>query len=234
MIPLSIITVCKNEPFIQDTCKSICEQSYQNFEWIVIDGASDDDTLCKLSPYKYRANIFISQKDKGIYNAMNKGIWISKGEYLLFLNGGDLLYNKNTLNTVFPFLMQKNVDVFYGDSYRLFEDKNKCFVKTYPEKIDFIFFLNITLAHQSSFIRRSLFEKFGAYREDFRIVSDKEKWLCFMKNGAIFKHLPFVCSQFQMNGISQIKSETLKQERRKMLLQYYPEDLVSETLNKLN
>lgn len=228
---LSIITVCKNEPFIESTCISVCEQSCQNFEWIIVDGASDDDTLAKAEPYKNRANVFISEPDNGIYEAMNKGIKHAKGDYCLFLNGGDLLYNKDTVARVIPYLKEKRADVFYGDSYRLFEEKDKCFIKTYPDTLDKSFFLTNTLGHQSSFIRRELFEKYGGYREDFKIVSDKEKWLCFMENHVVFRHLPFVCSQFRMNGISQIKSESLKREKKAMLLQYYPEDVVLSVLN---
>ncbi len=223
---LSIITVCKNEPFIESTCRSVCEQTCQDFEWIVVDGASTDNTLTKIETYKNRANIFISEPDGGIYQAMNKGIKCAKGNYCLFLNGGDMLYNEDTIASVIPYLKENRADVYYGDSYRLFENEADCFIKTYPNTLDKSFFLTNTLGHQSSFIRRELFEKYGGYREDFKIVSDKEKWLCFMEKGVSFEHLPFACSQFRMNGISQIKSDSLKEEKRKMFMQYFPEGML--------
>lgn len=219
---LTIITICKNEPFIESTCQSVCQQTTQNFEWIIIDGTSKDDTLEKISKYKNRIDTLISEPDNGIYPAMNKGITLARGKYLLFLNGGDLLYDKSTLSKVLPYLNKGAADIFYGDSYRLFSKKQDCFIKTYPETIDKSFFLTNTLAHQSSFIKSTLFTRYGTYREDFKIVSDKEKWLCFLKNNAKFTHLPFPCSQFRMNGISRFPSELLKQEKIKMLKEYYP------------
>lgn len=221
---LSVITICRNEPYIAETGQSVCTQKNQNFEWIVIDGASTDDTMARLSPYQDRADILISEPDDGIYPAMNKGIRLAKGKYLLFLNGGDLLYNEETLAKVLPYLNKGGADVFYGDSYRLYAREQDCFIKTYPQKIDKPFFLTNTLGHQSSFIKRELFERWGGYREDFKIVSDKEKWLCFFEHGATFMHLPFPCSRFRMNGVSRFPSEQLKQEKIKMLKEYYPDE----------
>lgn len=223
---LSVITICKNEPFIESTCQSVLAQTYQDFEWLVMDGASTDNTLDTLSKYKHRINTFISEPDSGVYNAMNKGIAKAKGKYLLFLNGGDMLYAPDTLKKVAPSLESERADIFYGDSYRLFAEKEKCFIKTYPEKLVKNFFLDNTLAHQSSFIKREMFARFGLYREDFKIVSDKEKWLCFMDNGAKFAHLPFVCSVFRMNGMSRLPTELLKQEKMKMLEQYFDKTML--------
>lgn len=223
---LSVITICKNEPFIEPTCQSVVAQTCQDFEWLVIDGASTDNTLDILNKYQDRMDVFISEPDRGIYNAMNKGISKAKGKYLLFLNGGDMLYAPETLAQVLPYLRAGKADIFYGDSYRLFENPKECFVKTYPDKLKKDFFLSNTLAHQSSYIKRELFARFGLYREDFKIVSDKEKWLCFMDNGAKFMHLPFVCSVFRMNGMSRLPTELLKQEKMKMLEQYFDKNML--------
>lgn len=223
---LSIITICKNEPFIDSTCQSVCAQTNQNFEWLIIDGASTDNTLEKIKPYQDRADVFLSEPDSGIYPAMNKGIRLARGKYLLFLNGGDLFYDDRTTARVLPYLNKGHADVFYGDSYRLFAKERDCFIKIYPDVLEKSFFLDNTLAHQSSFIKKDLFAKFGGYREDFKIVSDKEKWLCFMDNGVKFLHLPFPCSKFRMNGVSRFPSQLLKAEKIKMLTQYYPENLL--------
>lgn len=223
---LSVITICKNEPFIEPTCQSVVSQTCQDFEWLVIDGASTDNTLDILNKYQYRINTLVSEPDSGIYNAMNKGIAKAKGKYLLFLNGGDMLYAPETLAQVLPYLRAEKADILYGDSYRLFENPKECFVKTYPDKLKKDFFLSNTLAHQSSYIKRELFARFGLYREDFKIVSDKEKWLCFMDNGAKFTHLPFVCSVFRMNGMSRLPTELLKQEKIRMLEQYFDKTML--------
>lgn len=226
---LSVITVCKNEPYIEETCISVIKQSNQNFEWIVVDGASTDGTIDKLSKYQKRIDTFISEKDEGVYFAMNKGIKHAQGKYLLFMNGGDLFYNSNIIDLVIPYLTQKDKDVFYGDSYRLFDDEKDCFIKTYPDNITKSFFLTNTLAHQSSFIKKNLFEKFGEYREDFKIVSDKEKWLKFIRNGVEFFHIPAPLSCFRMNGISRQTSDILLQEKKKLLEEYFPKNLLYKT-----
>lgn len=220
---LSIITICKDTPFIEETCDSVLSQTNQNFEWIVIDGASKDDTLNKIKQYAHRADVFISEPDNGIYAAQNKGIRNSHGKYLMFLNGGDLLYNPETVADAMSYLKDGPECVFYGDSYRLFDAPEKCFIKTYPDNITKDFFLTNTLGHQSCFIHRNLFEKYGPYREDFKIVSDKEKWLAFISDGAVFKHIPFPCSRFRMDGISSNKNnDELKAEKIRLLTQYFP------------
>lgn len=104
---LSIITICKNEPFIKSTCQSVCAQTNQNFEWLIIDGASTNNTLEQIEPFKNRANILISEQDNGIYPAMNKGINLASGKYLLFLNGSELqeYFPKEILyNSELPYL----------------------------------------------------------------------------------------------------------------------------------
>ena len=101
-LALSIITVCYNAAsLIEQTLMSVAKQSYENFEHWIIDGASEDDTLMKVQKYSYPQLKFISQKDHGIYDAMNQGALLAKGEYLLFLNAGDHLYDKETLKNVF-------------------------------------------------------------------------------------------------------------------------------------
>ena len=94
-VNISIITICLNEiGTIEKTCESIIEQSYDNYEWIVIDGASNDGTIEYLSNFQDRILHFVSEKDEGIYDAMNKGIKLSSGKYVIFLNGGDYFSQK--------------------------------------------------------------------------------------------------------------------------------------------
>ncbi len=93
---LSIITICKNEfPFIIDTCESIVKQTFQDFEWIVIDGGSTDGSLDIFNKYNDKINFFTSIKSPGIYKSMNTGIENANGEFIIFMNGGDMFYNNN-------------------------------------------------------------------------------------------------------------------------------------------
>ena len=184
-----------------------------------------------LNKYRFRADVFISEPDTGTYNAMNKGIAKAHGQYLVFMNGGDVFYNAKTIETVLPYLNKGTADVFYGNSYRLYEKPEDCWVKTYPDKITKNFFLDNTLPHQSSYIKRELFEKYQGYREDFKIVSDKEKWLKFIDNGVTFGHIPFILSGFRMNGKSRAQTPLLLAEKKKMLEQYFPKTSLYRTNN---
>ena len=222
--PISIITICRNEPFIEATCKSIIGQTNQNFEWVVVHGASTDGTIDTLRKYINRMDIFISEADNGVYDAMNKGIAAAHGEYLLFMNGGDMLYDTDTIERIIPFLSNHDECVFYGDSYRLFDTPEDCFIKTYPETITKDFFLTNTLGHQSCFIHHKLFKRHGPYRTDFKIVSDKEKWLKLISAKEKFYHIPFACSKFRMNGVSRNKTPELKKEKFKLLTQYFSQE----------
>ena len=107
MPAFTIITVCLNiASTIRRTCESIVHQTFQDFQWIVVDGASTDGTLDILKEYSSRINILISEPDKGIYNAMNKGIKLAHGDYLLFLNGGD----KIAQDTIFENILNQLKD----------------------------------------------------------------------------------------------------------------------------
>ena len=110
---LSIITVCLNEKNIERTCKSIVSQTFADFEWIVIDGKSNRNTLNKIKKYKNKISVFISEPDAGIYDAMNKGILSATGDYISFMNAGDTYFSKYALEKVFS--KPKDQDIIYGD-----------------------------------------------------------------------------------------------------------------------
>ncbi len=98
---LSIITICYNDPNLERTCESIINQTWQDFEWIVIDGGSNEETQKIWDKYKYRIDKFVSEPDTGVYNAMNKGIRLSEGRYLNFMNSGDAYCNNEILEGIF-------------------------------------------------------------------------------------------------------------------------------------
>ena len=196
---LSVITICYNEKQIERTCKSIVSQTWQDFEWIVVDGGSTDGTLDILNKYKDRIDILISEPDKGIYNAQNKGIKLAHGKYLNFMNGGDTFYNSTVLEKVFKGYEQ-TADVLYGKC--CFKDDKVVHIYPYPSKIVINFWLEYTLSHQASFIKKELFEKYGLYDENYKIAADKEKFIVFFKNKCSFHCIPYVIATFDMGGIS--------------------------------
>lgn len=121
---ISIITVCYNaEPEIEATLKSVKEQSFKNYEYIIIDGASKDSTLSVISKSGVEPTHLVSERDKGIYDAMNKGLALAQGEYLMFLNAGDSLYSTNTLQKIAD-VAKGSPDVIYGDTAIVDAERN--------------------------------------------------------------------------------------------------------------
>lgn len=122
---ISIITVCYNaEREIEATLKSVKEQSFKNYEYIIVDGASKDNTLKVITQSGVTPTHLVSEKDKGIYDAMNKGLALAKGEYLMFLNAGDSLYSTNTLQQIADVAEHENPDVIYGDTAIVDAERN--------------------------------------------------------------------------------------------------------------
>lgn len=121
---ISIITVCYNaEREIEATLKSIKEQSFKNYEYIIVDGASKDNTLKVISQSGVEPTHLVSERDKGIYDAMNKGLALAQGEYLMFLNAGDSLYSTNTLQKIAD-AAKGSPDVIYGDTAIVDAERN--------------------------------------------------------------------------------------------------------------
>jgi glycosyltransferase involved in cell wall biosynthesis len=211
---LSIITICYNEEQIKDTCESILKQSFQFFEWIVIDGGSNEATLSILEKYKPRMNVFISEKDNGRYDAMNKGIKKSAGKYLLFLNGGDCLYQPDTLKNIFscsvPF-GKHNIfnnpffeDILYGEVIT-----QETGLMPYPawktgvQSHDLNFFAGSSLPHQATFIKKELFDKFGLYDLSYQYAGDYEWFMrVLLQEGARSQYLPTIVSTYNFDGAS--------------------------------
>ncbi|WP_341220837.1 glycosyltransferase family 2 protein [Polaribacter atrinae] len=198
---VSIITINYNNLVgLEKTVTSVVNQTYSNFEYLIIDGGSIDESFEYLSSKKDFFTYFVSEKDSGIYNAMNKGIKASKGEYLLFLNSGDVLIGETALN---DFINNSSFsgDIIYGD-YQFLDGR----VKKYPDVITPLHFLKSSLPHQSSLIKRDLFFKLGLYDERFEIVSDKAFFLkCLLSNQVEFKHISQALSVIDLNGVSNNK-----------------------------
>lgn len=190
----SIITVCLNEKRnIRRTCESILAQSFTDFEWIVIDGGSTDGTLDVLTEYKSQISCLISEPDAGIYNAMNKGIRYAKGEYLIFMNGGDCFSNPNVLLTVSK---APKVDFIWGDVFKRQKKKIK-------NKLSRHYLIKHGFPHQACYFKKELFIKHGGYNESLLISADYELIIRFIyKYKASYFYIPKVLALFNRDGIS--------------------------------
>ena len=212
---LSIITInYNNSDGLKQTIESVLEQTCQEFEYIVIDGGSVDSSIQHILAYQNRLKYWCSEKDSGVYNAMNKGIRQAMGEYLLFLNSGDFLCDNNVLEKVIPTL--SGIDIVYGDIL-LKSASGETRALIYPDKLSVKYMFKDTIGHPASFIKRSLFVN-SLYSEHFKIVSDWEFFLKkIIKEEVSYKHIHLLVSIFDLNGISSQNLKLNEQERKEVL-----------------
>ena len=196
---ISIITVnLNNSKGLKDTMQSVLDQSIKDFEYIVIDGGSNDGSVDCIKHYEHKLAYWCSEPDSGIYNAMNKGIRQSTAEYLLFLNSGDILADPEVLESVIPSLDKELVYGAIGYAPHMIDQ-----VFLPPDKLTKNFFLRNSLSHPATFIHRSLFSTIGYYDESYKICAD---WLFFMKaicnHNVSYKRINQLISIFNTEGIS--------------------------------
>ena len=221
---LSIITVnLNNKEGLKKTINSVISQTFSNFEWIVIDGGSTDGSKELLEQYADCFVFWVSEPDKGIYNAMNKGIVVARGEYLLFLNSGDLLVDDLTLDRCFSH--DNNADFVYGDVCLL--DNNELKEKHFPDSLSLGFFYNQTLCHNSTFIKKSLFAD-RLYDENYKIVSDWEFFLIQYINNKSFEHIDELVVCYDLSGLSSVNEALMNQERDSVISKVFPDKMIQD------
>jgi glycosyltransferase involved in cell wall biosynthesis len=197
-VPLvTVITVTYNvESSLQATIDSIKSQSYKNIEYIIIDGKSSDKTINIIKSNRSIISKWVSEKDNGIYDAMNKGIDLANGEWINFMNSGDTFVNNTTVE---DFILEKrsNIDIYYGSRYIVYKDHKKL-QKPFP--ID-EFYNRMPFGHQSAFIKTTVMKNYK-YDLHYKIASDYDFFLKCYQNGARFYDLGFVICNFDINGRS--------------------------------
>ncbi|WP_158796533.1 glycosyltransferase family 2 protein [Pedobacter sp. L105] len=220
---VSIITInYNNKTGLQKTINSVFEQSSTNFEFIVVDGNSTDGSKELLALHSDQFTKWVSEPDSGIYNAMNKGISLSTGDYLLFLNSGDYLAGKDVIEKVIG-MIDGSYGIYYGDI--IFEELKQKKKVVFPEQLTFNFFFAANLSHQASFIKRKLFDELFYYNEKFKIASDWEFFIyAICKQNVPYKHLPLLTTIYDGTGLSSnaVNYEVMYQERRISLQKYFP------------
>lgn len=212
---LSIITVNYNNiDGLKKTMDSVISQSCHDYEWIVIDGGSTDGSKKLIEDNSRYMSYYVSEPDKGIYNAMNKGICQAHGEFLLFMNSGDCLYDEHVLEKSLPLLVAS--DVYVGDIVN--EKDNVRSLYKFPRELTpatilYQMVFNL-IPHQSSFIRRDLFKRYGLYREDLKIASDGYFFYkSVVLGGASMECIPLTIALFDSSGISSINNQKSMEER---------------------
>lgn len=205
---ISIITATFNSgKFIESCIKSILKQNYKKFEIIIIDGLSTDSTIKKIKTLLYKNNnikIF-SEKDLGIYHALNKGIEKANGDIIGFVHSDDLLYNKNVLSNIIDVFKNSNIDGVYGD-LQYVEKQNTNKVIRYWKSKDFkpnLINKGWTPPHPTLYLRKKVYEKHGFFDLNYKISSDYDFMTkIFMDNTFNFKYIPKVITKMRVGGIS--------------------------------
>jgi glycosyltransferase involved in cell wall biosynthesis len=178
---LSIITINKNNAAgLEKTIQSVVHQTFDDFEYLIVDGKSDDSSVEVIRKYADKITWWVSEPDSGIYNAMNKGIRKASGDYCLFLNSGDFLVNSNTFSDVFKEIDSKpRTEIYYSD--RIGNDGH---LSIFPDFLNINHLIKSPLNHQNTLIKRNLFITHGLYNESLAISSD---WEFFLKELWIYK-----------------------------------------------
>ena len=183
---ITIITVCVNaEKTIKDTIESVLKQSYKDFEYIIVDGKSSDDTLKIISKYQDKRIKLISEKDKGLYDAMNKGIKLATGDIIGTINSDDILASENIFQTVIE-NFDENTDVIYANIKYYNEDFSKVkrdFISGTKENEYFC------PAHPSMYVRKEIYQRIGTYNTSYKIASDFDFMVRCNLNNVRYKYI---------------------------------------------
>ena len=255
MIKLSIITInYNNAEGLRKTMESVLAQTYTEIEYIIVDGASTDGSVDVIRELATRPTIkWVSEKDTGIYNAMNKGIRMATGEYIEILNSGDILAADDVTERMFqamgygqwaidnennrqsPMANRPQIPIFYGNMIKEYPDGrrvvDRCQAKGYtPES--FYYFYRGTLNHDCAYIRRDLFEKYGLYNEEMKICSDWEWYVrAIVLGGEKTVYANIDVTVFDMTGISELNGKNkdiILKERREYLESILPASVLRD------
>lgn len=228
-IILSIITVCYNaEKTIKGTIESINNQSWPYFEYIIIDGQSEDGTLDLVNSYATQISKVVSEPDRGIYDAMNKGLDLAIGEYVLFINAGDQLMSKDTLANIFT--VGHGADIYYGETVIIDEKgtilgtRTELTSRKLPAQLKLKDFLQgQVVSHQSFIVRRSLVSK---YNTNYKCSADIDWMLGAVSRASDVQHCEITISKYQEGGFSDRRPWLCWWERFLVMLKYFSLHLV--------
>jgi len=217
---LSIITIVYNNVRdIERTVLSVLNQTYPNIEYLVIDGASNDGTLELLKKYEGRLAKLISERDKGIYDAMNKGLALASGDYVLFMNSGDEIYAADTVENVFS--SAKDADIYYGETEMYNEDWKSLGQRRHKAPETFTwkdFKYGMSISHQAIYIRKSLTE---SYDPQYKLSADIDWIIRAAKKAVKIVNTRMYVAKYLVGGMSKKKHRQSLMERFHIFSKHY-------------
>jgi glycosyltransferase involved in cell wall biosynthesis len=218
---ISIITVCYNSAkTIEDTIKSIANQSYPNIEYIIIDGGSTDGTIDVIRSYEKHIAKWVSEPDDGIYDAMNKGIKIATGELIGIVNSDDYLECDAIENVVGAFLENLNGDVFHGKVRIIDEISGIKYIVGFSGDIYKQNNFKMNIPHPGVFIKKSCYLDQGLFNTKYKLSSDHELILRLIHNNREFVFVNKVISNMRAGGVSSVRYIDVYKEKRIINLKY--------------
>lgn len=219
---ISLVTVVYNgEHLIAETLTSAIHQTYSNIELVIVDGASKDATLEKVKQFGSRINTLISEPDKGIYDAMNKGIKAAKGEWIYFLNVGDRFYDNQVLEDIFSRDVS-SYDFIYAQVETINEPTGINYINGSPVHMS-DFYKRYPICHQATFTRKKAFDEIGDYNIAYKLAADTEWFVRFFKkheDKALF--IPRIVSYYDVQGTSYHKRMPGYLEYMRFAAEHFP------------
>lgn len=215
-VKVSIITVTFNVVnTIEQTINSVLNQTYDNIEYIVVDGMSTDGTWEKICQYKDRISVLVHEKDKGLYDAMNKGIARATGDIIGIVNGDDW-YEIDAVETVVN-NFSDNIDVIYARMNTIGNNGNVSQVSGYDDINDIWYKM---IHHSTVFVKTSVYDKYGTFNLDYPIVADYEMIFRFYLAGVRFKYIDKVITNFRRGGLTTKRQFACAKEVKKISMRY--------------
>ncbi len=202
---VSIITVCYNsEKTIEDTLKSVQSQTYPNIEYIVIDGLSTDNTNDIVAKYKHIVKKHISEKDDGLYDAMNKGIKLATGDVVGILNSDDVFASPSSVEELMSGFISADIDAVYSDLVYVAEQNLNKITRLYSSKVfnKSRIKLGIMLPHPTFYAKLEVYNKLGLYKTDYRVAADFELIARFFASGIKTYRVPKITVKMREGGVS--------------------------------
>ena len=229
---ISVVTVCYNsEKTIRRTIESVLNQKYYETDYVIVDGGSSDGTVNIIKEYEGKIAYWCSEKDNGIYDAMNKGIMNSKGDIIAFMNSDDW-YNDNIFKKVANYFESTNVEMMYGDYNIVWSDdliERVCLDKLNMEDI---YYKNL-FCHQALFMKRELFNRIGMYNLNYKLAADYDWILRAYLSKVKFGYFPEVICYFKFGGASAVYKKSGAIENKKIKLSLLPAELRAKYLSKI-
>jgi glycosyltransferase involved in cell wall biosynthesis len=217
---LSIITVVFNDVRgIERTMLSVLDQTYSNIEYVVVDGASTDGTLAKIREYGARISKLLNEPDEGIYDAMNKGLAMATGDYVLFMNSGDELYNNQTVANVFA--SADDADIYYGETEMINDAGESLGQRRHkaPAQLNWKSFkYGMSVSHQAIYIKRALIEP---YNRQYELSADIDWILNAVKKAKKIVNVNQYVAKYLVGGMSKKRHLQSLKERFAIMAKHY-------------